>query len=96
MIAYLWARHVARKHPTANLLLEHAEKRESALKHHPATCGARPRASGGGYEHWYCQRGRFHVGAHRFNNYVWRRIGLGRVHYDPAPFDGLPVREPKP
>lgn len=91
MIARVWAWHVARRYPTANLLMQYASKDKDGLKHHPATCGARPRTMSGGYEHWYCQRGRFHFGSHRFNSYVWRRIGLGRCHYKPVPLAPSPT-----
>lgn len=26
------------------------------------------------YDHWHCQRGRFHLGRHRFNNYTESRF----------------------
>jgi hypothetical protein len=33
------------------------------------------RYRGGAYDHWYCQRQRFHFGAHRYNNYTWTSRG---------------------
>lgn len=36
-------------------------------------CNHAPMPDSGAYGHWRCQRRRFHLGRHRFNNYTWRR-----------------------
>lgn len=37
-------------------------------------CGHVPYPDSGAYGHWSCQRPRFHIGSHRFNNYTTPRI----------------------
>jgi hypothetical protein len=35
-------------------------------------CAHKPSPDSGAYGHWECQRSRYHLGRHRFNNYTWR------------------------
>lgn len=37
-------------------------------------CGHVPFPGSGGYGHWVCERGRFHLGRHRYRNYTTPRI----------------------
>jgi hypothetical protein len=37
-------------------------------------CGFRPFPGNGAYDHWTCQRSRFHLGHHRYRNYTVGRI----------------------
>lgn len=50
----------------------------------PFTCQVTPPRGAGGYDHWYCERGRRHEGLHRYNNMVWGD-GLDRVQHVPTP-----------
>jgi len=39
-----------------------------------APCGFRPYPGSGAYGHWTCDRGRHHLGRHRFSNYTVPRV----------------------
>jgi hypothetical protein len=38
------------------------------------TCGFAPFPGNGAYGHWRCQRNRYHLGRHRFQNYTVPRM----------------------
>ena len=53
-------------------------------------CNETPDMERGGYSHWRCQLDIYHVGPHRYRNYVWSTLR-------PAPrYDPLPIAEPMP
>jgi len=47
-------------------------------------CNEPPDTDRGGYNHWRCQLDVYHVGPHRYRNYVWS-ILRPEVRYDPLP-----------
>jgi hypothetical protein len=60
---------------------------ENTLRNDRSVCGMKPCESSGGYHHWYCQRRAWHLGRHRFNNYVW--WWRNPVKYAPVPMSAV-------